>query len=282
MSKIHIVTDSTFDLTQEEIKANGIHVIPLSISIDGVSYLDGVDVTAETFIEKMNNAEELPKTSQPAVGDFIEKYDELTANGDVVLSIHLTSGMSGTYSSAASAGASCDGDVTVVDSMFISRAGGYQVLEACRLRDEGKSVAEIVEALKEIRENTRLYVIVDKLDNLVKGGRIGRGQAMIGSLLHIKPIANLADGVYTPLTKVRSHTQVAKFLVHELEQELTTKKLVKIDLREANSDKMKSSILEMLASKLDVSDVFIGMTTPVITTHTGEGAVALMYLLRDK
>lgn len=204
MRTIKIVTDSTAELTQAIIDHYNITVVPLTIHIDGDDYLDAVDISAEEFLEKMKHSKDLPKSSQPPAGKFKEIYDELGADGSQVLSIHMTGGMSGTVKSAESAASMTDTPVTVIDSRFISHALAFQVLEAAKLAEQGATMEEIVNRLQVIRKNTRLFVVVDTLDNLVKGGRIGKGRAMIGSLLSIKPIASLAGGEYTPVAKARS------------------------------------------------------------------------------
>ncbi|HDV8364566.1 TPA: DegV family protein, partial [Bacillus cereus] len=226
MQKIKIVTDSTADLSQDVIEKYDIHVLPLSISVNGQTYLDRVDLQPDEFIEEMIKSEELPKTSQPAMGTFVEMYDKLGEDGSEVLSIHMTSGMSGTVATANSAASMTDTKVTVVDSQFITHALAYQVIEAAKMANDGRSLEEILKRVDEVRKNTRLYVVVDTLENLVKGGRIGKGKAFIGSLLNIKPIASLEDGVYNPVTKVRSQGQIVKTLAKLFEQD-TAGKVVK-------------------------------------------------------
>ena len=218
MKKVHIVTDSTADLKEEDILKYGIHVVPLTIQIDGKTYIDGVDIQPEEFLEYDEKFAEIPKSSQPAAGVFKELYDKLGEDGSEIISIHMTGGMSGTVKSAQAAAEMTDSKVTVIDSMFISHALTFQVMEAAKLAEQGKSVTEIVERLNTIRKNTSLFVVVDSLDNLVKGGRIGKGKAMIGSLLNIKPIATLQDGVYTPVAKARSHKQVVAHLFKVLKK----------------------------------------------------------------
>ena len=191
MQKIKIVTDSTADLSKDIIEKYDIHVLPLSISVNGQTYLDRVDLQPDEFIEEMIKSEELPKTSQPAMGTFVEMYDKLGEDGSQVLSIHMTGGMSGTVATANSAASMTDTKVTVVDSQFITHALAYQVIEAAKMAKEECSLEDILKRIDEVRKNTRLYVVVDTLENLVKGGRIGKGKAFIGSLLNIKPIASL-------------------------------------------------------------------------------------------
>ncbi|MEW4287121.1 DegV family protein [Rossellomorea marisflavi] len=277
MEKIKIVTDSTADLSEDMIGELDIHVVPLSIFIEGETYLDRVDLSPEMFLEKMKASDELPKSSQPSAGVFAELYDELGKDGSKVISIHMTGGMSGTVRSAESAAEITDTDVTVVDSRFISRGLGFQVIEAARLAREGKGVEEILKAITEIREKTQLYVVVDTLENLVKGGRIGKGKAMIGSLLNIKPIASLAGGEYTPVAKVRSHTQIVKFLVQQFMEDVKGKTLKGVGLCHADGLALAQNLKSKIAEKTGYDQFDIGVTTPIISTHTGIGAIGFTY-----
>ncbi|WP_244094238.1 DegV family protein [Jeotgalibacillus salarius] len=269
---IKIVTDTTSDLTNDEIEKYGITVVPLTLLIDGESYLDRFEISPSEFMKKMANSKELPKSSQPSAGAFKEVYDQLSEDGSEVISIHMTGKMSGTVRSAESAAELTDTKVTVIDSGFISRALSYQVLEAAEAAAQGKSVEEILEIVKKVKENSSLYVVVDTLDNLVKGGRIGKGRAFLGSLLNIKPIASLAGGEYTPVSKARNHTQVAKYLSSQYEQE-TQGKIVK-EVSIVHADGMP--LVEKVKSKIS-QDPFVSETTPVISTHTGKGAIGFMF-----
>ncbi len=278
MQKIKIVTDSTADLSQEVIEKYDIHVLPLSISVNGQTYLDRVDLQPDEFIEEMLKSEELPKTSQPAMGTFVEMYDKLGEDGSEVLSIHMTSGMSGTVATANSAATMTDTKVTVVDSQFITHALAYQVIEAAKMANEGRSLEDIIKRIDEVRKNTRLYVVVDTLENLVKGGRIGKGKAFIGSLLNIKPIANLEGGAYNPVTKVRSQGQIVKTLTKIFEQDTAGKSIKAVAIPHAKAiplaESMKAAVEKV--SGFTQSEIFY--TTPIISTHTGPGAIGFMYL----
>ena len=276
MKKIHIVTDSTADLTEEELVKFGIHVVPLSIQIDGKSYIDGVDLQPAEFMDLMGASVELPKSSQPAVGVFKELYDELGKDGGEVISIHMTGGMSGTVGSAQSAAEMSSTNVTVIDSMYISHGLAFQVLEAAKMVSQGKSLEDITSRIKKVQEQTTLFVVVDKLDNLVKGGRIGRGRGLIGSLLKIKPIATLQNGVYTPVAKVRSHRQVLAHLFKVFTEETAGKIIRGVGISHANGLAMAEPLKKMLEDT-GITDVRYTFTTPVISTHTGEGAIGFMY-----
>lgn len=280
MQKIKIVTDSTADLSlsQEVIEKYDIHVLPLSISVNGQTYLDRVDLQPDEFIEEMIKSEELPKTSQPAMGTFVEMYDKLGEDGSEVLSIHMTSGMSGTVATANSAASMTDTKVTVVDSQFITHALAYQVVEAAKMANEGRSLEEILKRVDEVRKNTRLYVVVDTLENLVKGGRIGKGKAFIGSLLNIKPIANLEDGVYNPVTKVRSQGQIVKTLAKLFEEDTAGKVVKAVAIPHAKAIPLAENVKAAVEKVSGFAQSEIFFTTPIISTHTGPGAIGFMYL----
>lgn len=282
MAKIKIVTDSTADLSSELLEKFDIEVVPLSIHIDGDTYLDRVDITPSEFMRKMKESDELPKSSQPPAGVFAEVYDRFGDQGYEILSIHMTGGMSGTVQSAESAAAMSHANVTVVDSRYISKALAFQVLEAAKMAREGKSIQEIVSRLETIRSNTKLFVVVDTLENLVKGGRIGKGKAMIGSLLNIKPIASLEGGVYTPVAKVRSHTQVAKYLAKQFAEDIKGKTIRGVGLVHAEGIELASKLKTMIEELDAGTEVEIEETTPIISTHTGPGAIGFMYHLEDK
>lgn len=277
VGRIHIVTDSTCDLTKEEVAQHGIHIVPLTIQIDGKTYIDGVDLEPQSFLGLMKNAKNLPKSSQPAPGKFKELYDELGQNGDQIISIHMTGGMSGTVESARQAAQMTDADVTVIDSRFIAIGLAIQLREAIKMRDAGATVEEIVARLEKVRENTYLYVIVDTLENLIKGGRIGKGTGFIGSLLNIKVIANLEGGVYNPVSKVRSHKQVVNYLFKQFQADTTGKTVKAVGISHADGLSTMGEPLKALIEGTGFNDVEIAFTSPIISTHTGPGAIGFIY-----
>lgn len=278
LSQIHIVTDSTCDLTDAEIQQHGIHVVPLTVQIDDKTYTDRVNLQPDTFIELLKTAKELPKSSQPSPGVFKELYDELGKDGAQVVSIHMTGGMSGTYQSASQAAEMSSADVTVIDSRYIAFGLAFQLREAIRLRDAGASVEEIVAGVNKVRENTRLFVALDTLENMVKGGRIGKGKAVVSSLLNIKPIGHLDIGEVTICAKPRSYKQIIKFLMSEFEKDTKGKKVMSVGISHANSmDTLVNPLIEQVKATGFTGEVEVAFTSPVISTHTGEGAIGFMY-----
>ena len=278
---VKIVTDSTLDLPKNEIEQLGITVVPLAVTIKGESYLDGIDITSEEFSRHLVESDDIPQSSQPSVGYFAEVYDELGEDGSNVLSIHMSSGISGTYASAVQATDMTETEVTVVDSGFVSVALGFQVKEAAKMAAEGESVAAIIERLNTVRKNTSLYIMVDTLDYLIKGGRIGRGRAFIGSLLKIKPIASLEDGVYTPTTKVRTHMQMIKFMKNKFQKEAAGRAAKGIGIAQVEAKELANQLKEAIHGVSAFDDIFIIETTPIVSTHTGPGALALMYYFEE-
>ncbi|MBR8664835.1 DegV family protein [Bacillus paralicheniformis] len=277
MPSIKIVTDSTADLSEELLREYHISVLPLSISIDGIVYRDRFDIQPDEFIEKMESAAELPKSSQPPLGAFIELYEELTADGSEVISIHLSSQLSGTYQTAVSASNMVDGNITVIDSMYISKGLGFQVVRAALLAEEGMTAEAIVKDLENLRDRTSLYVTIDHFDNLIKGGRIGKGKALIGSLLKVKPIARLEDGIYTPEKNVRSTSQLIRYLTGQFLSAVKGRTVQAIGIAHADALDLAHRLKDSLLEHIPGIDIDIAYTTPIISVHTGKGAIGFTF-----
>jgi DegV family protein with EDD domain len=277
MSKIKIVTDSTMDMTIEQADQLGVVVVPLSVTIKGETYLDRVEIQPAEFMETMKSLEELPKSSQPSAGTFLEVYDRLGEEGYEVISIHMTGKMSGTVRSAESAAQMTNTKVTVVNSKFISMALQFQVQEAAEMAKQGKSVEEILDRLDHVREHTKLYIMIDTLENMVKGGRIGKGKAFIGSLLNIKPIASLEGAEYNPVAKVRSHSQVVKWLARQFAEDVKGKTIKRVGIVHAEAHELATKLKNSLIELTGYNSISVDYTGPTISTHTGPGTIALMY-----
>jgi DegV family protein with EDD domain len=276
MPGIKIVTDSTTDLPHELLMQNQIEVIPLSVYVDGQTYQDNITISPLTFIRKMIDSDELPKTSQPSIGVFVDTYDRLGATGDTILSIHMTSGMSGTYTTACAAAGISSSNVIVVDSQMISQALGFQVMEAAHMARQGRTIEAIMDRIKHVLDQTSLLIVVETLENLVKGGRVGKAVGWLSSVLKIKPIAMLEKGIYTPLAKVRTTSQIIKTLVERFEQDIEGKIIRGIGIAHADNLPLAERLQQEIA-RLNAVPVSIRPATPVITTHTGPGAIGFMY-----
>ena len=210
MSRVYIVTDSTADLTEEEVQQFEISIVPMNISIDDDNYIDGVTITKEEFKQKMIASAELPKTAQPSIGRFVEVYDELGKKGDSVISIQMMRSISGTVDAARQAADITEKNVTVVDSDFTSRSMGMIVKEAAKAAQEGKTVEEILEIVEDAKKRTTLYLTVVNLDNLIKGGRISQLMGMFSNLLNIKLFLQVINGKIEIIQKGRGLKSLQK------------------------------------------------------------------------
>ncbi|WP_323702366.1 DegV family protein [Mammaliicoccus sp. Dog046] len=277
MSNIKIVVDSTTDLSQDYLKENNVTVVPLNILIDGVTYEDQTEISSTEFLDMMKDAKQLPKTSQPAIGKIVEAYDELGKDGSEILSIHMTSELSGTFSAAQQAAQMTQSNVTVVDSKFISLAYGFQIEEIIKLVNEGKSMTEILEQIEIIKKNLRLFVVIGNIDNLIKGGRIGKAKGLLGSLMQIKPIGELINGKIEMMHNARTQNAIIKYLIKELDVFLEKKDLIKIGIADANAEQLMNKLMNTIKEKKDFHHFDTAVTTPVVSTHTGEGAIGVFF-----
>ncbi len=273
MTKIKIVTDSSTTIEPSLVEELGITIVPLSVMIDGVVYSDA-DLTEGQFLQLMREAKNLPKTSQPPVGLFAEVFSELAKDGSQIIAILLSHALSGTIE-AARQGATLSGvDVTVLDSTFTDQAAKFQVVEAARLAQAGASKEEIIAAVEAVRAKTELFIGVSTLENLVKGGRIGRVQGLLSSLLNIRVIMEMKDHHLTPVVKGRGMKTFKKWLV-EYKQKLANQPVAEIGISYSGSATFAQEIKQELQSLVS-QDISVLETGSIIQTHTGEDAWAIL------
>lgn len=279
MSRVYIVTDSTADLTDEEVKQLEISIVPMNISIDDENYIDGVTITKEEFKEKMIASAELPKTAQPSIGRFVEVYDELGKNGDSVISIQMMRSISGTVDAARQAADITETNVKVVDSDFTSRSMGMIVKEAAKAAQEGKTVEEILEIIEDAKKRTTLYLTVVNLDNLIKGGRISQLMGMFSNLLNIKLFLQVINGKIEIIQKGRGLKSLQKKYDEIFEQMKSAPNgIQEIGIMHAGlSDFNEGNIARVRELFPDVP-LTIVTTSPIIMSHTGVDAMAITYL----
>ena len=279
MSRVYIVTDSTADLTEEEVKQFEISIVPMNISIDDENYIDSVTITKEEFKEKMIASVELPKTAQPSIGRFVEVYDELGKNGDSVISIQMMRSISGTVDAARQAADITETNVTVVDSDFTSRSMGMIVKEAAKAAQDGKTVEEILEIIEDAKKRTTLYLTVVNLDNLIKGGRISQLMGMFSNLLNIKLFLQVINGKIEIIQKGRGLKSLQKKYDEIFEQMKSAPNgIQEIGIMHAGlSDFNEGNIARVRELFPDVP-LTIVTTSPIIMSHTGVDAMAITYL----
>lgn len=273
MTKIKIVTDSSVTIEPEVAKELDITIVPLSVMVDGVVYSDA-DLEEGEFLRLMQSSRNLPKTSQPPVGVFADVFERLAEDGAQIISIHMSHALSGTVEAARQGATLANADVTVVDSSFTDQAMKFQVTEAAKLAKEGASLEEILAKIEEVKEKTELYIGLSTLENLVKGGRIGRVSGLISSLLNIRVIMQMKDHQLEPIVKGRGAKTFKKWL-DDLTASLQNKQVAEIGISYAGSPElaleMKESIQPYVKKPISVLE-----TGSIIQTHTGENAWAVL------
>lgn len=280
--RVKIIVDSTVDLPAAQ-KAQ-VTAVPLAVRFADQEYLDGVTITAEAFYEKLEQAQELPTTSQPTPASFEDAFREAVEAGYEVVCITIASGLSGTYQSATIAAEEFPGKVWVVDSRSAALGAGILTEYALELAEQGLGGEEILQALIRKRKQIRLYFIVDTLEYLKKGGRVSSTVAFAGGLLNIKPVITVADGEIKLLGKARGSRQGNNLLVQEIQKaggvDFTMPLMLGYTgLSDALLQKYiqdSAALWEGYAEKLPVSIV-----SSVVGTHAGPGAVAVAFFAAE-
>ena len=282
MSKIRIVTDSTADLSQELVERYQIKVVPLDVLIEGTAYKDKIDLTNEEFYGILRSMKDLPTTSQPSPAVVADVYRELAAEGaEHIISIHISSDLSGTYQSSVLAAGMVEQEVAVhnFDSRSATMGLGLVVLSAARMVEEGHSVEEILDSVKVIIQKLDLYFLLDSLDNLHKGGRIGKASHLFGSLLNIKPVLNLSNGVISAYEKVRGNkdNKALERLIAILAEKIDPSKKLYCTMGYCDNRDVAEYIVERLQNHVDCDEFVYLQIGSVVGTHIGMGAVGMAF-----
>lgn len=276
MGRIRIVTDSTSDIPPELREALSIEMVPLKVHFGEEAYLDGVTITPEDFYVKLAGAKQLPTTSQPSPLDFLAVYNRLAAEPDtVIISIHLSSSFSGTYQSACMAKGMLEtaADITIVDSRTATYGIGLLVVEAARAAKAGESKEYILKRVEELRKKTTLYFLVDTLEYLHKGGRIGKAGALLGSLLQIKPILSVEDGTVVSVDKIRGTKKAMIRIMERLAERYPVP--VRVTVAHANAMELAEELSALIHQQFEVVEMMYTTIGPVIGTHVGGGTVGV-------
>lgn len=276
--KLAIVTDSTAYLNERIRNHKDLFIIPIPVIIDDQSFEEGVNIGYEEFYQKLKSSKDFPKTSQPVLGEVYELYRSLKEQGyDTIISIHLSEGISG-FVRTLNAIKEDIPDLRIIpyDSKITSVPMGYMVEKVLEMSDQGKALEEVLAALDEIRDTTNAYIIVDDLDNLVRGGRLTNGAAIIGGLLKIKPILTFEDGKIVLAEKIRSlkkALQRTEDIIEERRQEQDAE--LRIYVIHGNNPELAQQEYEKLRQKYPDATIDVGTFGPVIGTHLGDKAIAL-------
>ena len=277
--KLAVITDSSAFLQAETLRKEDLFVLDIPVNIDGQEYVEGVNLTAQEFYEKMARSSELPKTSQPSIAKLDEILSSLKEKGYThVLGLFLSSGISGFHQNIQYMKDEYEG-VTIAfpDTRITSAPLGYMVESVFKWAEQGDGFESILEKVTEQIENTSAFIMVDDLDHLVKGGRLSNGAAILGNLLSIKPILYFNDqGVIEVYEKVRTEKKATKRLV-EIVKEATTNGNYQITVIHGNAPQKAADLRQLLIDGGVATDVSIATFGSVIGTHLGEGSIALGY-----
>ncbi|HHH4902800.1 TPA: DegV family protein [Streptococcus pyogenes] len=275
MGTIKIITDSSITIEPELIKALDITVVPLSVMIDSKLYSDNDLKEEGHFLSLMKASKSLPKTSQPPVGLFAETYENLVKKGVTdIVAIHLSPALSGTIEASRQGAEIAEAPVTVLDSGFTDQAMKFQVVEAAKMAKAGASLNEILAAVQAIKSKTELYIGVSTLENLVKGGRIGRVTGVLSSLLNVKVVMALKNDELKTLVKGRGNKTFTKWLDSYLAKN-SHRPIAEIAISYAGEASLALTLKERIAAYYNHS-ISVLETGSIIQTHTGEGAFAVM------
>ncbi|PLR90803.1 DegV family protein [Bacillus sp. T33-2] len=273
--KTAVVTDSTAYIPKELHEKLNIHMIPLTVIFGNETYREEIDITAEEFYEEVKH-KELPTTSQPPIGQFVELFEQLANEYDAVISIHLSSGISGTFQGAGTAGTMVEGiKVYPFDSEISCMVQGFYAIEAAELAEQGESADTIIARLKEMKQSVRAYFMVDDLSHLQRGGRLSSAQAFIGSLLQVKPLLHFEDKKIVPFEKVRTRKKALNRVVELLEEDAGSGEAYRVVIIHANREQEAIEWKAELEAKFPNVEFLISYFGPVIGTHLGEGSMGM-------
>ena len=277
--KLAVITDSSAFLQAEALRKEDLFVLDIPVNIDGQEYVEGVNLTAQEFYEKMASASELPKTSQPSIAKLDEILSSLKAKGYThALGLFLSSGISGFYQNIQYMKDEYEGlTIAFPDTRITSAPLGYMVESVLKWAEQGDGFESILDKVTKQIENTSAFIMVDDLDHLVKGGRLSNGAAILGNLLSIKPILYFNDqGVIEVYEKVRTEKKATKRLV-EIVKEATANGNYQITVIHGNAPQKAADLRQLLIDGGVATDVSIATFGSVIGTHLGEGSIALGY-----
>lgn len=274
MANIQIVTDSTAYLTKDEIKNYNIKVVPLLVHFQGKDDDEGKPGEFDEFFDQLKDSKDFPTTSQPSAGAFAKTFQEAIDQGQEVVAILISSKLSGTYNSAVLGADMVDSDkITVIDSLTSVANMKHMVIQAQNMSIQGKNRQEIVDYIEYQKSRMGIYLTVETLDYLKKGGRLSSTQAFMGSILNVKPILKLDNGVIEPVGKVRGKKKAIEMMIENIPKDAKNIYIPHI-LNEQEAEEVK----EILEERLPKAKVDLSVLGPVIGAHLGLKAMGVCFL----
>ena len=281
---MQIVTDSGFDLSPEQKMGQNLHTLPLKISLSGNTYLSGVDIQPEEFYSLLEKTEDMPVTSTPSPGEFQEIYQQLAREDPDILSIHISSGLSGTFNSASTAVKQLPGiNITLVDSKTLSAEMGWQIEAAIRSIRAGWKLDKILTLLDEIRNRSEMIFTLPDLSYLIHGGRISHLKGLLASLLGIKPLIGVdkSNGKYAELSKTRTFKRALESISTYLTSKFQEGKHLRAQIGHAGNPEAANFLKENIEKKFKCTWLPEYSISPVLGAHTGRGLVGVVFAAMD-
>lgn len=275
-----VLVDSASDIPLDKATSAGIIVVPMSVTIDGKTFLEGVDLQTKDFYAQFDSFEELPKTSQPNLKLLLEQYERILSEGHEVVAIHLSSGLSSTVSTAKMIRemTSAPERVRIIDSLGASFGYGLLALYAQKTLGSATSWQEAEEYILEYRKKMRYVFTLDTLDYLVKGGRVSKPVGFIGGLLDVKPVLHITpEGTIVPFAKVRSRRAAIRKLVDVMEEEIAHPEQQVIGISHSACFDEAQILVNEIRERINVRDIWISEIGCVVGSHTGPGTLSLFY-----
>jgi DegV family protein with EDD domain len=280
-NKVAIVTDSTAYLPEEFVKQYNISITPLSLIWGEEVQRDGVDILPNQFYERLSTSKIMPTTSQVTPAEMHDIFKSLLDHGYDVLGIFLSSKISGTIQSAMQALEmlpNAAGKIAIVDSLMTTMAMGWSVLTTARAAQAGEDLIKCKKTAENACNHNKVFFLVETLEFLHRGGRIGGAQALLGNVLNIKPILELRDGVIESVDKVRTKQKAMQRVIELTAERINGRTPVRVAVTHANAESDAASLLEMAKSQFNPVETIISPLSPVIGAHVGPGTLALNFM----
>jgi len=277
---VKVIGISSSGLEPDDAQRYGITIVPLRVNFGDETLRDGVDISKEVFLQRLAASKVFPTTSQPPAGDFLELYRQFRAGGHDVLCVVLSNKLSGTWLSANTAKQQLgDEHVAVFDTLNVAAGEAIQLIEAARLAQAGKSVDEIVKRLDAMCDQVRLYFVLDTLEYLAKGGRVGNAQAFIGTVLQMKPILEIKNGLVEGAERVRTRSKAHARLRTIVDEAMRGKTKAQMSVVYTGIKDMALEFADELKRKYHLAECPIYLISPAVSAHAGPGALGIAFFV---
>jgi DegV family protein with EDD domain len=280
MNKVIVTADSTANLPAELIEKYQIPIIPLNIHWEGKSYKEGVTLDTERFYQQLQKGKDFPTTSQPSAGEFVQFFQHVAERyeTDTILCIVISSEMSGTLMSATQAKAHLPNlHIEILDSRSVSMGAGFQVLAAVRAAQAGAGLEEVMQRAQQVQTRAEIIFVVDTLEYLHRGGRIGGAARLLGTALNLKPVLAVEDGRVEAIEKVRSRRKSLRRLIEIVEERLNGQRPTEMAVMHVTAEAEMERIAQQVSEQFGPQQLYKNIFTPVVGVHSGPGTVGVLF-----